>query len=583
MRDIYTSEAERHLSFLNHLQEIVIAINSEGDIVFNNAPEKSWFYTHAIACLHPEPNVRLLDYQLTPLSVEQLPLQRARSAAFQNLEFAVEGIDCTPHLWLSASGGPLPDGGAVISLRDISQRKRWDILRLRQKLYDTVTQLPNRSLLMDRVGFTLTRVQQRQPQLMALLLIGCRPHSGTVTGATPLPDPILSVLGQRLTDSIRPEDMVARVGADTFALLLEKIATCSAAIDIAERLQASLSAPVSLADSTIILDVTVGIALGPLGYPQPEDWLQDAALAMAQAQQTAEQGWWVSEHSLQIKHDQRLQIEMDLRRAIARDELQLHYQPIVKMQTQETVGFEALVRMQHPTRGVLSPNHFIPIAEETGLIVPLGWWILREACRQMQAWTLAVPAAADLRMSVNMSSKQFFQPSLLEKFQTILQETGFSPHRLTIEITEGVLIEHSDSIIETLQQLQAMGIRLSIDDFGTGYSSLSYLHRFPFNTLKIDRSFIENADQDFDKLEILQSVVRLAWNLGLDVVAEGVETQKHYAQLKALRCESGQGFLFAPPLQPQQAEDLIKQQFNGDSRKPALRDDRADAEDSQRN
>jgi EAL domain-containing protein (putative c-di-GMP-specific phosphodiesterase class I) len=201
----------------------------------------------------------------------------------------------------------------------------------------------------------------------------------------------------------------------------------------------------------------------------------------------------------------------------------------------------------------------------------------------MQAWTLAVPAAADLRMSVNMSSKQFFQPSLLEKFQTILQETGFSPHRLTIEITEGVLIEHSDSIIETLQQLQAMGIRLSIDDFGTGYSSLSYLHRFPFNTLKIDRSFIENADQDFDKLEILQSVVRLAWNLGLDVVAEGVETQKHYAQLKALRCESGQGFLFAPPLQPQQAEDLIKQQFNGDSRKPAFRDDRADPEDSQRN
>lgn len=561
MRDRCTSETERYLSFLNYLQDIVIAINADGNIIFNTAPEKSWFYTHAIACLQPAADVRLLDDQLQPLTVEQLPLQRACSAAFQNLEFAVEDIDCTPRLWLSASGGPLPEGGAVISLRDISQRKQRDTLRLRQELYDPVTQLPNRSLLMDRVGFTLNRVQQRHPQLMALLLIGCPPRSGTVTGAAPLSDPILSVLGQRLTDSIRPEDMVARVGADTFALLLEKIATCSEAIEIAERLQASLSTPVPLADSTIVLDVTVGIALGPLGYPQPEDWLKDAALAMAQAQQTAANGWWVSEHSLQIKHDQRLQIEMDLRRAIARDELQLHYQPIVNMQTRETVGFEALVRMQHPTLGMLSPDHFIPIAEETGLIVPLGWWILREACRQMQVWTLAVPAAAKLRMSVNMSSKQFFQSSLLERFQAILQETGFSPHRLTIEITEGVLIEHSDSIIETLKQLQALGIHLSIDDFGTGYSSLSYLHRFPFNTLKIDRSFIENADQDFDKLEILQSVVRLAWNLGLDVVAEGVETQKHYAQLKALRCQSGQGFLFARPLHPDQAEALINEQF----------------------
>ena len=562
MRNCCISETERYLSFLNYLQDVVIAINAEGHIIFNTVPGKSWFYTHGIACLQPVTDVRLLDDQLRPLTAEQLPLQRARSAAFQDLEFAVEAADCTPRLWLSASGSPLPDGGAAICLRNITQRQQRDTLRLRQEFYDTVTQLPNRTLLMDRVDFTLTRVQQRHPQLMALLLIGCRPGSGAVTGVAPLPDPVLSTLGQRLTSSIRPEDMVARVGADTFALLLEKITTCSEAIDIAERLQQLLSEPMPLADTAMKLDVAVGVALGPLGYSQPEDWLQDAALAMAQAQQDGAATWRISEHSLQIQRDQHLQIEMDLRRAIAQDNLQLHYQPIVKMQTREIVGFEALVRMKHPTRGLLGPNQFIPLAEETGLIVPLGWWILREACCQMQAWTLAVPAAAELRMSVNMSSKQFFQPSLLETFQAILHETGFSPHRLTIEITEGVLIEHSDSIIETLKQLQALGIRLSVDDFGTGYSSLSYLYRFPFNTLKIDRSFIENADQDFDKLEILQSVVRLAWNLGLDVVAEGVETQKHYAQLKALRCESGQGFLFARPLHPDEAEALINEQFN---------------------
>jgi EAL domain-containing protein (putative c-di-GMP-specific phosphodiesterase class I) len=205
------------------------------------------------------------------------------------------------------------------------------------------------------------------------------------------------------------------------------------------------------------------------------------------------------------------------------------------------------------------PGEFIAIAEASGLIIPLSWWVLEEACRQMQAWTEVYPGMAHFTISVNMSSKQFFQKDLVEKVQAILTKTGFDPHRLKLEITEGVLIDHSDSIIATLDQLRTLGIRLAVDDFGTGYSSLSYLHRFPFDCLKIDRSFIENADQDFEKLEILQSVVRLAWNLGLDVVAEGVETHRHYAQLKALRCESGQGYLFSKPLPPDAVEQVIQQ------------------------
>lgn len=269
--------------------------------------------------------------------------------------------------------------------------------------------------------------------------------------------------------------------------------------------------------------------------------------------------WCVFDGSLQAQHKQRLLAEMALRHALERDELRLHYQPIVTISTQAIIGFEALVRWQHPEKGLLMPGEFISVAEASGLIIPLSWWVLEEACRQMQAWTNAYPGMAHFTVSVNMSSKQFFQKDLVQKVSDILTKTGFDPHRLKLEITEGVLIDHSDSIIATLEQLREMGIRLAVDDFGTGYSSLSYLHRFPFDCLKIDRSFIENADQDFEKLEILQSVVRLAWNLGLDVVAEGVETHRHYAQLKALRCESGQGYLFSKPLPPDAVEEILSE------------------------
>jgi EAL domain-containing protein (putative c-di-GMP-specific phosphodiesterase class I) len=263
------------------------------------------------------------------------------------------------------------------------------------------------------------------------------------------------------------------------------------------------------------------------------------------------------DNSLWMQQDLKLQTEIDLRQAIKRGELRLHYQPIVTINNQEICGFEALVRWQHPTRGLLMPADFIHIAETSGLIIPLGGWVLAEACRQMQAWTEQYPAMAAFTVSVNMSSKQFSQPDLVTEIQRILEETGFSAHRLKIEMTEGVLIDHSDSIIAILEQIKAMGIKLLVDDFGTGYSSLSYLHRFPFDCLKIDRSFIENADRDFEKLEILQSVVRLAWNLGLDVVAEGIETPRHHAQLKALRCELGQGYLFSRPLAPDAVEAMI--------------------------
>jgi diguanylate cyclase (GGDEF)-like protein len=451
---------------------------------------------------------------------------------------------------------------ALLVLQDISAAKQQEANLLQQAFHDTLTGLPNRDLFMDRLGHALARTHDQPQVLMALLFIDLdrfkviNDNLGHQVG-----DDLLIEIAARLRSQLRPDVTIARLGGDEFAVLLEDMATSSTAIDLAEQIQAAIAQPLLLQQQEVYVEASIGIALGPAAYKSASDWLRDADVAMYQIKDNPSHAWHVFDNSLRVQQDLRLRTEIDLRQALMSNELRLHYQPIVMLNTEEICGFEALVRWQHPTRGLLLPGEFIHIAEATGLIIPLGWWVLAEACRQMQAWTLAFPAMANFTVSVNMSSKQFSQQNLVERIQQILAETGFSANRLKIEITEGVLIDHSDSIIDTLEQIKALGIKLLVDDFGTGYSSLSYLHRFPFDCLKIDRSFIENADQDFEKLEILQSVVRLAWNLGLDVVAEGVETTRHHAQLKALRCELGQGYLFSRPLAPTAIEAMMAEKI----------------------
>jgi EAL domain-containing protein (putative c-di-GMP-specific phosphodiesterase class I) len=242
-----------------------------------------------------------------------------------------------------------------------------------------------------------------------------------------------------------------------------------------------------------------------------------------------------------------------------RQEFELHYQPIVSLKTRNIVGFEALLRWQHPSRGFISPIEFIPIAEETGLIIPIGDWVLREACRQMQVWHAEFPMKLPLTLSVNLSSKQF-TPRLIQQIEQVLQDTHLSTRFLRLEITESALMENLESAASLLAQVRSLGIQLSMDDFGTGYSSLSYLHRFPIDTLKIDRSFIKKVDADGEQLAIVRTIITLAWNLGMDVVAEGVETLKQLAQLRSLKCEYGQGYLFSRPLDSQAAGQIIAAQ-----------------------
>jgi EAL domain-containing protein (putative c-di-GMP-specific phosphodiesterase class I)/GGDEF domain-containing protein len=585
------ASAEMYLATLDALADGVIVADATGQAMFCNAIAQA-LLPGGIGGLGPAPqglSYRILAGDHRPLAAAELPLTRLLAGHSLQQEALIVAIDHhspaadakdsdvqdtraidhgpTYHPVL-CNGRPLVALGAGVVLITLQPRP----IGLSplddgpgQPLYNPRTGLPNPPLLMDRLSHALARGNHHTPTLMALLVIHLENPAAGGERWAPSSDGLLVEVAARLQRQAPDGATITTLGTDEFVVLLESVATSTSAIDLAEQMRQAIQQPLELpsqgdrpASVPLTLDARLGIALGPGLYQSAADWLRDAQAAADHLKSSPnQQHWHVSENTLRANPDLRLQTEIDLRRAINRGELRLHYQPIVTINTQVISGFEALVRWQHPTRGLLLPGEFIHIAEATGLIIPLGWWVLTEACRQMQAWTTQYPAMADFTVSVNMSSKQFAQPHLVESIQQILAETGFSAHRLKIEITEGVLIDHSHSIIATLEQLKALGIKLLVDDFGTGYSSLSYLHRFPFDCLKIDRSFIENADQDFEKLEILQSVVRLAWNLGLDVVAEGIETPRHHAQLKALRCELGQGYLFSRPLAPEGVEIMM--------------------------
>jgi diguanylate cyclase (GGDEF)-like protein len=563
MLDLANLQTPLDVAILDHLPDAIVVVGHQGQILFCNHQAKVLLVGHLASLWEIDGNDqhRVLDRHHCPLGRDQLPLQRVVAGEIlENEEMVLARRGADHLLWVAVSGGPVPGSTAagILSLRNISACKQRESQLHRRAYQDDLTQLPNRAALIDHVNDLLA--QGRDAESMALLFIDLDRFKAVNDGLGHwVGNQLLAELGQRLQQTLPAHALVARLGGDEFALVVDHLTSPDEAAALAEALRHTITQPFHLANHDLYIDASIGIAPGPGPYRHAEDWLRDADTAMYQVKDLVDRHWCMFDKSLQNLDSHRLQAEMALRQALEHNELRLHYQPIVTISNQAIIGFEALVRWQHPDRGLLMPGEFIAIAEASGLIIPLSWWVLEEACRQMQAWTEVYPGMAHFTISVNMSSKQFFQKDLVEKVQAILTKTGFDPHRLKLEITEGVLIDHSDSIIATLDQLRTLGIRLAVDDFGTGYSSLSYLHRFPFDCLKIDRSFIENADQDFEKLEILQSVVRLAWNLGLDVVAEGVETHRHYAQLKALRCESGQGYLFSKPLPPDAVEQVIQQ------------------------
>src|SRR5579872_2976409 len=436
-----------------------------------------------------------------------------------------------------------------------------------RKVSDPLTGLPNRLLFIDRLGRLIKHSKRRQDHLFAVLFLDLdgfkmiNDSLGHQAG-----DQLLVGVATRLEKCLRSSDTVARLGetftvarlgGDEFTILLDDIKEAADANRAAERLMKALAPPFFLSGKEVFTSVSIGIALGNAAYEKPEDLLRDADTAMYRAKSLGKARYEVFDADMRASVMARLQLETDLRRSIEREEFRNFYQPIVSLESGRIVGLEALLRWQHPQRGLLGPEEFIFVAEETGMIRELGWWSLREACRQMRDWRERSDAVLDLSVSVNLSVKQLLQPNLVEDIKKLLHEVSVPPQVLRFEITESAVMADPASATELLQQIKALGIRLAIDDFGTGYSSLSYLHRFPLDTLKIDRSFINNAAADGEGMEIARTIMPMAKNLRLDVVAEGVETVEQVALLKRLQCRYAQGYYFSRPLAPKDIGALL--------------------------
>jgi diguanylate cyclase (GGDEF)-like protein/PAS domain S-box-containing protein len=446
----------------------------------------------------------------------------------------------------------------IFQIQDITDRKRAEERLLHEAFHDMLTGLPNRALFMDHLKLSVERGKRREDRLFAVLFLDLdrfkiiNDSLGHMVG-----DQLLVGIARRLEICLRPGDTVARLGGDEFTVLLEDLASVTEAIDVAERLQKALALPFNLNGHEVFATVSIGIALSSTGYDRPEEVLRDADTAMYRAKMLGKARHEVFDKTMHARAMNLLQMESDLRRAIERREFILHYQPIVELETGTIRGFEALIRWQHPERGFVSPDEFITIAEETGLITPIGQWVLEEACRQIRLWQDEFPQFPPLQVSVNLSSKQFINSNLTEQIRRILRETNVQPQSLKLEITESMVMENFETAVEMLEQLRTLGLEFSIDDFGTGYSSLSYLHRFPISTLKIDRSFVSRMIENNENAEIVRTIIMLARSLKMNVVAEGVETRDQLAQLALLECEYGQGYYFSRPLDAKGAARLL--------------------------
>jgi diguanylate cyclase (GGDEF)-like protein len=422
-------------------------------------------------------------------------------------------------------------------------------------IHDPLTGLPNRAHFTELVDRTLVRAR-RQENTFWVMLFGLD-HFQRVNASHGRSggDQLLLALSHRLLRCVRPEDTVARVGGDEFGILLSLGQRAQDAIRVVGRIEAQLREPFCLGGRDVFATASIGIASSEGPSECAEDLLRDGETAMRRAKASGGTNYEFFDPGMHHRVIVRLQIEADLRAGLQDDQFRLVFMPIVSLSSGRISGFEALVRWEHPFRGMTLPAQFIPVAEETGVIVPLGDWVLREACRQILAWRKQFPEETDLSVSVNLSARQFQDPHLVQQVGEAL--VGTLPGSIILEITESMLMQDIDSCIDVLERLRNLGTKIHIDDFGTGYSSLSYLHRIPFDALKIDRSFICDPNSDESTVSIVRTIMRLASDLGVEVVAEGVDTREQAEWLKSLECQYGQGHLYAKPVDPDDATRLL--------------------------
>jgi diguanylate cyclase (GGDEF)-like protein/PAS domain S-box-containing protein len=455
------------------------------------------------------------------------------------------------------------DGQQLISgaVLDVTVRGKAEAAE-REKLlhdafHDALTGLPNRALFLDRLEHRLALEKRRHKTSFSVLVLDIdrfkviNDSLGHVRG-----DELLVEVARRLQSSLRPGDTVARLSGDEFTILLEDVATAADARKVADRLREELKVPFWLGTHEVFSGASIGIAHGSASYAHPEDILRDADTALYRAKAQGRGRCVEFDASMHDRAVELLELETALRRALERREFELHYQPVVSLESGQITGAEALIRWKHPERGLVPPMEFIPLAEETGLIVEIGAWVLREACRQMKEWQdrLGQPG---LEVGVNLSSRQFQAPGLVAEVAEVLRATGLSPRSLRLEVTESLLMDKHPNVAQTMTELRAMGVRIDLDDFGTGYSSLSYLHQFPIDTLKIDRSFIQRIGATDDAVEIVNTILALASSLDMEVVAEGVETQQQLDLLRQMHCSYAQGYHLSRPVAAPAFETLV--------------------------
>ncbi|HEY6552138.1 MAG TPA: EAL domain-containing protein, partial [Vicinamibacteria bacterium] len=440
------------------------------------------------------------------------------------------------------------------SQTDITSRKRAEEQILHDALHDSLTGLPNRNLFLDRLGQAVARRRRHGDYHFAVLFLDLdrfklvNDSLGHLAG-----DQLLVELAQRLMPCVRSEDTVARLGGDEFAILLEDILDARDATRVAERIQQELRQPFSLEGHEIFSTASIGITFDDARDRRPEELLRDADTAMYRAKAQGRDRHEIFDDAMHSRAVAVLKLEADLRRALDRGELRLLFQPIVSLATDRAVGFEALVRWQHPERGLLAPDDFVPLAEETGLVIPLGHFVLREAARAARHGQDAMPHDPGFSVSVNLSAREFAQAGLVDRIEGLLAEFALEPSRLRIEITESVIMGDPEAAIARCLALRDLGVGIDIDDFGTGYSSLSYLRRFPVDALKIDRSFVAGMGGRPEDLEIVRAIVSLSIALGIKTVAEGVETAEQLLLVKELGCGFAQGYFFGPPVDSEEA------------------------------
>jgi diguanylate cyclase (GGDEF)-like protein len=471
-------------------------------------------------------------------------------------------VDPAPHAWTHREIECLTDlADALVTemeLRsDLTAKRETQEHLLYSTLHDSLTGLPNRSLFTERLRHSMRRTARHPDDMFAVLFLDLdrfkdvNDNLGHFTG-----DELLRAVARRLEACIRPEDTVARLSGDEFAILLESISETSDAGRVAGRIEEALSFPINLAGAEVTTSASMGIVTSTMSHDQPEQLLRSADMAMYRAKAAGRARYEMFDRAMHSDALARLQLETDLRRAVEQGEFRLHYQPLVSLRTGHITALEALVRWEHPQRGLVQPSDFIPIAEETGLIVRIGRWVLTEACRQLKIWQEAHPRVEPLSINVNLSVKQFSQPDLLDQLSHAVRTSGIAPSCLRLEITEAALIDKGGAAMALLAQIKQLGAQIYLDDFGTGYSSLIYLHRLPIDAIKIDRELVSTMDTDDKNLRLVRTILTFAQIIGVRAEAEGISSAEQLRELRALKCEHGQGYLFSAPI-PHDAVDEV--------------------------